>query len=83
MSEFENLVEPNSEVTTSVPECHDNGMWEGVWRASGGFWLVSPFPPHLKEWHSDVLSCHLGTTWKQLALLSLSPTEETMIVPVL
>jgi hypothetical protein len=32
-------------MTTSVPECHVNGMWEGVGRASGGFWLVSPFPP--------------------------------------
>jgi hypothetical protein len=34
-----------TEVTTSVPECHVNGMWKGVGRASGGFWLVSPFPP--------------------------------------
>jgi hypothetical protein len=33
--------------------------WEGVGRASGGFWLVSPFPPPKLEWHSDVLSCHL------------------------
>jgi hypothetical protein len=48
------------EVTTSFPECHVNGMWEGVGRANGGFWLVSPFRPPLLEWHSDVLSCHLN-----------------------
>jgi hypothetical protein len=54
-------VEVTSEVTTSVPKCHFNGMWEGVGRASGGFWLVSPFPQPLLEWHSDVLSCHLCT----------------------
>jgi hypothetical protein len=36
-------------------------MWEWVGRASGGFWLVSPFTPPLLEWHSDVLSCHRWT----------------------
>jgi hypothetical protein len=65
--------EPSPEVTTSVPECHVNGMWEGVGRASGGFWLVSPSPsPPLLEWHSDVLSCHL----RQPA------TNQTSLLPV-
>jgi hypothetical protein len=35
---------------------------EGVGRASGGFWMVSPFPPPLFEWRSDVFSCHLRST---------------------
>jgi hypothetical protein len=42
----------------------------GVGRASGGFWLVSPFPPPLLEWHSDVLSCHL---WRARILESRGP----------
>jgi hypothetical protein len=49
----------DAEVTTSVPEWHVNGMWEGVGRAGGGFWLVRPFPPPLLELHSEVLSCLL------------------------
>jgi hypothetical protein len=57
---WETALACESEVTTSVPECHVNGMWERVGRASGGFWLVSPFPPPLYEWHSDALSCHLS-----------------------
>jgi hypothetical protein len=48
-----------TEVTTSDPECPVNGIWEGVGREGGGFWLVSLFPPPLLEWHSDVLRCHL------------------------
>jgi hypothetical protein len=55
------ILEECPEVTTSVPECHVNGMWEGVGRASGGFWLVSLFPPPILEWHSDVLSCCLSS----------------------
>jgi hypothetical protein len=33
----------------------------GVWRASGGFWLVSPLPPPLLEWHSGFGRLKLST----------------------
>jgi hypothetical protein len=50
-------------------------MWEGVGRASGGFWLVSPFPPPLLEWHSDVLSCHLCILFPSLWILNVDPPD--------